>query len=176
LRILWKNPFNIPKFSLKQDLLIGIYAWFLGAPITLVVGQVFDLLICILYGATTYEQVAVHQLREALHSPLLLTSTLLSIFISAPIIEEFLFRGILQNFLKQYVSRKSALILAAFFFAFVHMSPSQGLGNLSLFFSLFTFGCFLGYVYERQGSLLASIALHMTFNAITTLQILFIAQ
>ncbi|MES2200143.1 MAG: CPBP family intramembrane glutamic endopeptidase [Chlamydiota bacterium] len=138
------------------------------------VGQTFDLLICVVFGATNYEQVAVHQLKLALHSPPLLISTLLAVFISAPVIEEFLFRGLLQNLLKQYVSRKSALVIAAFFFAFIHISPAQGLGNISLFFSLFTFGCFLGFVYERQGSLLASIALHMTFNAITTLQILFI--
>lgn len=174
-RLLWKNPSSDQKFTLKQDFLTGVYTWFLGAPITLVIGQTFDFLLCLFFGFTTYEQIAVHQLKLALSSPLLLTSTLLAIFITAPVIEEFLFRGLLQNMLKKYMSQKSALVIAAFFFALVHMSPSQGLGNISLFFSLFTFGCFLGFIYEKQGSLLASIALHMTFNAFTTLQILFIS-
>lgn len=170
--LLWKNRSNDQKSTLRQDFLLGAYTWVLGAPITLVIGQTFDLLLCLFFGFTTYEQIAVHQLKLALDSPLLLTSTLLAVFITAPIIEEFLFRGILQNMLKKYVSQKNALVIAAFFFALIHISPSQGLGNISLFFSLFTFGCFLGFVYEKQGSLLAPIALHMTFNAITTLQIL----
>lgn len=169
---LLKNRSTYPKFTLKQDFLIGASVWLLGAPITSFVGQTFDFIVCLLFGFTTYEQIAIHQLKEALHHPALLTSTLLAVLVSAPVIEEFLFRGILQNMLKQYVSRKSAIVIASFFFAFIHLSPAQGLGNISLFFSLFTFGCFLGFVYERQGSLLASIALHTTFNAITTLQVL----
>jgi uncharacterized protein len=147
----------------------------LATPVAYSVGQIFELLVCILFGFTAYEQVAVHQLKLALSSIPMLISTLLAILITAPIIEEFLFRGLLQNFLKQYLPRKSAIVLAALFFALIHLSPTQGLGNLSLFFSLFTFGCFLGYVYERQGSLLSSIALHMVFNAITTIQIIFIS-
>ncbi|MBS0627186.1 MAG: CPBP family intramembrane metalloprotease, partial [Verrucomicrobia bacterium] len=123
-------------------------------------------------GPINYEQAAVHLLKQALASPLLLLSTLISILLFAPIIEEFLFRGMLQNFLKKYMSRTKALVISAFFFAIIHLSPSQGLGNISLFFSLFTFGCFLGFVYEKQGSLLSSITLHLTFNVITTFQIL----
>ncbi len=135
-------------------------------------GQLCDLIVCFTAGAAEYEQVAVHLLKESLQKPFLLIATLSSVLLSGPIIEEFLFRGVLQNWLKQHLKRGSAIILSSFFFALIHMAPSQGLGNIPLFFSLFIFGGFLGFVYERQGSLTASIILHATFNALSTVQII----
>lgn len=171
LQTIWKDSDS----SLWKDFKVGAFTWILGCPATMFIGQVLDLLICKIFGAISYEQVAVYQLKLALQSPLLLFSTLFSILIAAPILEEFLFRGILQNYFKQFIGRKTAIALSAFFFALIHLSSFQGLGNIPLIFSLFTFGCFLGFVYERQRSLLSSIALHMTFNGISTLQILFIS-
>ncbi|MBI3211827.1 MAG: CPBP family intramembrane metalloprotease [Simkania negevensis] len=50
-----------------------------------------------------------------------------------------------------------------------HLSSSQGVGNISLFI----FALYLGFLYEKQCSLFASIALHMTFNSISVIRILF---
>jgi membrane protease YdiL (CAAX protease family) len=68
---------------------------------------------------------------------------------------------------------KKAIIFSALCFSLFHLAPSQGIGNISLVASLFLFALFLGFIYERQASLFASIGLHMTFNAVSTVRILF---
>src|SRR3989304_2390656 len=68
------------------------------------------------------------------------------------------------------------IFLAGLCFALFHLAPSQGLGNISLIVSLFAFSCYLGFIYEKRGSLFASIGLHMTFNAVSTFRILFFPE
>jgi membrane protease YdiL (CAAX protease family) len=68
---------------------------------------------------------------------------------------------------------RNAILLSALCFALFHFAPSQGIGNISLVGSLFLFALFLGFIYERQASLFASVGLHMTFNTVSTFRILF---
>ncbi len=166
-----KNPQS--KSSLWFDATLGLLTWFIAFPIVAFLSQLFDLLLYLIFGLESYEQVAVRYLKSTLASPSLTILALISILIIAPTIEEFLFRGTLQTYFKRKLGAKAAILLAAAFFAMFHYSPSQGLGNLSLLPSLFAFGCYLGFIYERQGSLLASIALHATFNLASALRILF---
>ncbi len=168
----WKNPSQPIPTSPLFDFLLGVSAWFLAFPVVQIVGQFFDLALFIIYRLESYEQVAVKYLKTTLESPLLTVLALVSIVIIAPVIEEFLFRGTLQNYFKRHLGAKKAIVFSAVCFAFFHYSSEQGLGNLSLIPSLFTFACFLGYIYERQGSLYASIGLHMTFNFVSSVRIL----
>ena len=82
----------------------------------------------------------------------------------------------MQSWFKERLGPKAAILIAALCFACFHLAPSQGAGNISVAISLFTFACFLGFIYERQGSLYAPIALHMTFNTVSALRILFIPE
>jgi membrane protease YdiL (CAAX protease family) len=91
-------------------------------------------------------------------------------------VEELLFRGTLQQFLKKYFPVKTSIAITALVFACFHYSSAQDLGNFSLIPSLFVFACFLGYTYERQGSIFASIGLHITFNLASSFQILFFPE
>lgn len=172
---IWKSPLNPPS-SLLHDFGLGIAVWLMAFPIVSVVGQFFDLVLYIIFQLEQYEQVAVKYLKSTLSSPSQAFLALISIIVIAPIVEEFLFRGSLQTYLKRRFGTKAAIILAAACFAAFHFSTSQGLGNISLIPSLFTFGCFLGFIYERQQSLFASIGLHMTFNFASSLRILFLPE
>jgi membrane protease YdiL (CAAX protease family) len=172
----WKNPVQAVPSSPLFDFSLGLAALFLAFPVVIVVGQFFDLMLYLFFNLQTYEQTAVRYLKTTLVSPSLTMLALITIVVIAPFIEEFLFRGTLQNYLKRKLNAKKAIILSSACFALFHFSPEQGLGNLSLIPSLFTFACFLGYTYERQGSLFASIGLHMAFNFVNSLRILFPEQ
>jgi uncharacterized protein len=172
---IWKNPIK-PYTTPLYDLGVGILTWFLAFPVVAIVGQICDTILYLVYNLETYEQVAVKYLKSTKESPLQLTLALISILIIAPVLEEFLFRGSLQTYLKRWFGTKAAIVLAGVCFAGFHFSTTQGLGNISLLTSLFTFACFLGYVYERQASLYASIGLHMAFNLASTLRILFLPE
>ncbi len=81
-----------------------------------------------------------------------------AIAIAAPLVEEILFRGFLQNALGHYMPFWAAIILSSLGFAVVHGQPYAipGLMSLSLAF---------GYIYHRTGSLRMNILLHMANNA-----------
>ena len=175
-QMIWKDPTIEPKRSPLFDFSFGVMAWIIAFPPVAVIGQISDLLLYVFFGVEHYEQVAVRYLKMTLGSPSLLLSALFLILIAAPILEELLFRGFLQSHLKAHVGAKSAILITALCFALFHLSVSQGLGNISLAITLFCFACFLGFIYERQGSLFASIGLHTAFNAVSSFRILFLPE
>ena len=106
-----------------------------------------------------------HPMLEALLASDAWSATLLmatSAIIVAPVVEEVLYRGLLQTALLAAMPgrRWTVVILAASAFALQHAGlPPHTLPGL------FILGLFLGWLYERTGSLLAPIVLHMGFNA-----------
>ncbi len=173
---IWKDTSKPGSKPILFDFFLGIATWAVAFPLVAAIGQISDLVVELLFGIQNYEQVAVRYLKMALASPSLLATALFIILIAAPFIEELLFRGFLQNWLKSLLGAKSAILIASLCFAFFHLSASQGLGNISLGISLFSFSCFLGFIYERQSSLLASIGLHMTFNVVSCFRILMLPE
>ncbi|MBS0620408.1 MAG: CPBP family intramembrane metalloprotease [Verrucomicrobia bacterium] len=174
-RRIWKDRTR-SKQSFWVDGSLGLVTWFLAFPCVIVIGEIADTLVYAFYGIVQYEQVAVRYLKVALSSTPMLISALISILIAAPFLEEFLFRGCLQTYFKRFMRPASAIGVTSLCFALFHFSLSQGIGNIPLIASLFTFALFLGFIYERQSSLFASISLHMTFNAISTLRIFLLPE
>ncbi len=173
---IWKNRSVAHPKTILTDIFFGVLTWVIAFPLVIAIGQLVDAILYFFFGFQNFEQVAVRYLKSTLESPSMLTLALFTILIAAPIIEEYLFRGCLQTFFKRYMTPKSAIILSALCFSLFHFAPSQGIGNISLVASLFVFALFLGFIYERQASLFASVGLHMTFNAVSTFRILFFPE
>lgn len=171
MKLLWKNPEN--SGSLVKDVVVAALAWILSFPLIMAVGQLADTLVYFFFGVENFEQVAVRFLKMTLSHPDQLIIALVTIIVVAPCIEELLFRGFLQNYFKKKWGPKVAIVLSSLCFGLFHVAHTQGLGNISLVLSLFMFALFLGFVYERQGSLRASISLHMLFNTLSTLRVLY---
>ena len=167
---IWKRSNS--KQSIAQDIRVGILAWLISFPLVIAVGQLCDFILYAFFHLENYEQVAVRYLKKSIHSSSQLIPALLMIVCAAPLIEELLFRGCLQSYLKRYMKNGVSIILSSICFSVFHFSFSQGIGNVSLLVSLFIFALFLGFVYERQGSLFASISLHMTLNIVSVARIL----
>lgn len=89
----------------------------------------------------------------------------------APAAEELLFRGILQSGIKKlafthrgsYRHRWVAIIITAHIFGLMHTSTPHHIP------ALIALGIILGYLYERSGSLVLPILVHMLFNGKTLL-------
>lgn len=97
----------------------------------------------------------------------------LSAVVAAPILEELVFRGFLQNMLRGSlrsnllarwpgIADLAAVTLTAAIFAIMH-------GTLTGFPPLFITGLVLGQLYRRTNNLWAAIAMHACNNAIATL-------
>lgn len=76
-----------------------------------------------------------------------------------PLLEEIVFRGVLQRALTHRFGIRIALPLAAVLFALIHL-PELGLQHL-------TAGILYGWAYHRSGSLWIAVALHSLDNAVT---------
>jgi len=90
-------------------------------------------------------------------TPLNMAVMFFAIMIAAPVVEELLFRGLLQNALAKYVPSWGAILLSSLLFALVHLQlyAIPALMSLSIAF---------GYLYHRTGSLRTNIILHMANN------------
>ncbi len=161
----WKAKF--------QDFFIAGISWILSYPLVIAIGQFVAILLMVTYQNIEPEQVAVRQIKMASTSNVLLSVLIFCVIFIVPAIEELLFRGFFQNWLKNFMSSYKSIALTSTIFAIFHFSFSQGMGNVELIISLFVLSCFLGFIYERQKSLWAPIFLHAIFNAISIMMILY---
>lgn len=77
--------------------------------------------------------------------------------ILGPILEEFLFRGIVFNKLKAFNKQMKAILITTITFAIFHSNPIQML-------YAFCLGFILIYVYEKYKNLVAPILVHIASN------------
>lgn len=170
IAVLGKNFFGDRKI---KDILMGVASFFVLIPLLSLI-DFFLLKVFNYYGVEELtDQVAVQTIKNAAKiSPFLLYSLMFVAVVLTPILEEIWFRGFLQNWLKQYLGRKGTIIVVAIFFSLIHYSSVQGLTNIVIFLKLVIVGLFLGFIFERQKSLLASIALHSFFNGVMAISLL----
>lgn len=170
--ILWgKAPQDFKTFG--KNVGMGALTWLISYPFVLLANLLSGFLSEKFWGKSGVEQVAVKNLLSFKAEPFLFVAMLFMVILLVPFMEELLFRGFLQSWLRRKMGRMGALFLTAIIFACVHFSPSQGIGNFELILTLFVLSCFLGFIYERQQSLWASFGLHMTFNGFNALILAF---
>ncbi|MGZ3632789.1 MAG: CPBP family intramembrane glutamic endopeptidase [Parachlamydiaceae bacterium] len=154
----------------------GCLVWLIAYPIVFVVNQVFAILGDQWFAPVQENQMAVKLLKNAIVGPYELTLYLIAIIIVVPLVEEFMFRGILQRWLISRVGRWPGIFLASLCFAGMHYAEAQGAYNFQLLPSLFVLSCYLGYLYERQGTLWAPLGLHAMFNFISASMVVLTAS
>ncbi len=160
---------------ISKDILLGIISWVIAFPIVSLINSILDIFILVIFKIHKLpDQIAIEFLKSTTTHPFYFGLAIFMIIVIAPMLEEFLFRGVLQNFLKVYLKRNLAIILTSIIFAFFHYSPSQKLSNISILASLFVLACFLSFLYEKQKSLISPIFLHSTFNALSIINLIFI--
>jgi membrane protease YdiL (CAAX protease family) len=85
---------------------------------------------------------------------------IVSAVVLAPLLEEFVFRGLVQSGLSSVMkNRWAVVVISSLFFAGIHTVAWQALPGL------FVLGVVLGWVYEKRGSLWPSVLIHAGFNA-----------
>ncbi len=83
----------------------------------------------------------------------------LTTVVCAPILEEILFRGIMQEAITRRYGALRGIVCAAAIFGIIHVLPQQAV-------NAFFIGLILGYIYFRSGSLVPVIIIHAMNNAL----------
>ena len=142
--------------SSRLDVPLGKREWYLlplVAVLTFAASFVCDILNSVLPEMPEY-------LKQALQTA---TSgnfwiNLICVAVMAPLLEEWLCRGlILRGLLFSKVRPAVAIVVSALFFAFIH-------GNLWQGIPAFALGCLFGYVYYKTRSLKLTVLMHFTNN------------
>ncbi len=89
----------------------------------------------------------------------LLVYSAIMVVVLGPIVEEIFFRGFAYNAVKKKWGRQTAMVLTAAVFAGLH-------GNLIGFLPIMVLGLLLAYVYEKTGSLIPAITIHILHNGL----------
>jgi uncharacterized protein len=89
-----------------------------------------------------------------------------SAVLAAPLVEELLFRGLLLRSLLARLGTPLAVFVQAAMFGVVHLSPTLGLGNVSLVLALTAVGAVLGAVAIWTRRLAAPIIAHALLNGV----------
>lgn len=155
--------------ELLKDMLFGALSYVVAYPFVMVVSYASVIIFVFLWHHPPgkEEQVVVRLLTSFSDHPELFYLISAIIVFIVPIGEEILFRGFFQNWAKNWFPAYGSILLTSVLFALFHFAPSQGFANIQLMSALFTLSCFLGLIYERQKTLIAPIALHSTFNAVS---------
>lgn len=173
--VAWKIWRRSDRAFFIQDIGFAFLSFIIAFPIVIFINETLDLIISRFFHIVELpDQLAVRFLKMTFEYPRYFFLSLVSITVFAPMLEEVLFRGFLQSFIRQHLGVKSAILITSLCFSFFHYSPEQGMSNISIIGSLFPLALFLGYVYEKQGSLFASMILHACFNSISVLNLYFL--
>lgn len=93
----------------------------------------------------------------------------LGAMISAPVLEEFIFRGIMQSSLLARYSVKTAIIISSILFGLIHVIPPEVI-------KMVLHSMIWGYIVYKTGSILASIVMHSLLNSYFLLYNIFWAE
>jgi uncharacterized protein len=98
-------------------------------------------------------------------SPWTKAATAVIAIATAPLVEEFVYRGILYPALARRFGRPASITVVSVMFAMVHFGQYDG--AMAIMIPLFVLSLVLTMLRAYTGSLLPSIALHIFFNGIT---------
>ena len=101
----------------------------------------------------------IHELLLLEDHRLVVVLTIVLACVVGPVAEEILFRGILFPSVRRHTSRLVAMLVSGAVFAAAHTT-------LIGFLPILILGCFLADLYERTGSLVSSITVHILHNTL----------
>ncbi len=76
-----------------------------------------------------------------------------------PVMEEIFFRGFVYTALRSRFGIPRGILISAIIFAALHM-------NIGAFFPILALGILLSYIYEKTGTLISSITMHILHNSL----------
>lgn len=143
--------------NLLRDIKVGIIGYITALPVlTLILLLALSILKLIKYEPPSMPIFELFY--EESRPKLLFVLTILVSFIG-PVAEEVFFRGFAYPVLRRRMGIKNAIILISFVFALLHT-------NLVGFLPIMALGILLAYLYEKTGSLIPSITVHILHNLI----------
>ena len=153
----WKEFLGMEGPGVGRKLLIGLGSGILVVPLLLGINWAISYLLTHFHGPPVEQQVVT--MVKANSDVFLRISLALAAIITAPFVEEAVFRGVLYPAIKQRGHRLLGILFTALLFAGVH-------ANLMTFIPLALFAIILALLYDKTGALVTPMITHSVFNAL----------
>ncbi len=159
----WSALFGLHRDRIRTAVLYGLCGCVLIIPALLVVGGAWNKLLS-LAGVTIQDQPVIQWFTER-RDPAFRSLFLFQALITAPLSEEFFFRGLLERAFRQTCAPVNAALLTALLFALFH-------AHLPSVLPLFVMSLGLSWIYQSSRSLLAAMVMHAAYNGFNVLWLL----
>jgi len=146
--------------NLGKNIFYGISGYAGVIPPILIVGVLVYILLNFLKIKPPPQPIIGLFLAEKNLALILVSSLIASVF--GPIIEEIFFRGVMYNAVKRKLGVFRAILITSALFSFLHTHAFEYF--LVGFIPIMILGMALAYLYEKTGSLIPSITLHVLNN------------
>lgn len=131
----------------------------------IIIPILFGISISLIYNITIYNLNNLFSFTNAFEpSKLKIIVSIISSGICGPILEEFLFRGIVYNRLKEFNKPMKAMIITSLLFGIIHFNIIDGIYGFGVSFILI-------YLYEKYKTLVAPILMHISLNTTIILMV-----
>ena len=154
------DPINAAESTVNKALATGIFTLFAAVPAIAAVGIGWQYCVFLLKSWGLDLPNDPQPLVEVLSNDLTAVERSLLVLmavVTAPIVEELIFRGCIYRFLKARYGAIFAMFCSSLVFGLIHF-------NISSLPSLIVLGIFLCISYERAGNIMAPIFFHALFN------------
>jgi len=166
LKFLWNShkkrlaDLGLVKEGLARNIFYGISGYVAVMPVILIIGIVVYILLNILKLAPPPQPIVELFLMEKNVALVFVSSVIASVF--GPVIEEIFFRGVMYNAVKRKLGIFWGIFITSVLFSFLHTHAFTYF--LVGFIPIAILGGALAYLYEKTGSLIPSITLHVLNN------------
>ncbi len=154
-----QTEYSLPVSSLglntrnwKRDLLFGLKHYLIVLPLIIASGFIVNYVLR-MFGIEPEQQGIINNIMSE-DSLGVLAFMFFFGTLAAPIVEELLFRGFFQTALRITFNKTQAILISGFVFALIHW-------NFHVILQIFILGILLAYLFEKTGSLVAPIFVHI---------------
>jgi len=170
--VVYKYKENLEALGLKlsssfKNILSGITGYIFMLPLLFTVLAVSVWLLNIIGYTPPPQPVFEVFMKESRSRVLLFLTIFVSVF--GPIIEEMFFRGFMYSAIKKRFGVLIGMILSASIFSVLHT-------NIVGFLPIMVLGMFLAYLYEKTGSLVAPMVVHIIHNSVIIAFVFFVKE
>lgn len=156
--------FGLDIKTLWDDIRLGLVNYLAIFPVVILLTILVDFIGNLVAGPDF--RMPNHSLIEMIEGDIPIWITIFAISLAAvvaPIVEELLFRGILQNYMFSLTGKPwLSIFITSLLFAMVH-----GFTLKYHWPALFVLSCCMGYAYAKSGSLFRSMLVHTAFNSVS---------
>lgn len=143
---------------------LGLFTYLMYIPWAAIGASLSKLILSQVYEGSDYESAAQLMQRNIEWDTPIFFALAMTTALTRPILEEIIFRGIIQNYSTKSLGPIFGIAITSILFSLIHFKMGYGIANFEIIIRTFIFSLFAGYLYLKTKSLISCSVFHITNN------------